>query len=200
MSKATWRDKTSTRSKENPQIASSWLHDCTNNHWQCRPTFEDEDYLQIRLNHVEGLGSAVLRLVSTVRLRALYARLRHRWGRIKVYILTSELLPNYKMEISTSEVAVLEELLFFFSVLTRICTLLDLLDHWLKLMTREWTMSRSGYLLLPLLLPPFGLYTCAPPQASSIVYEFSTTKAGKRAAKVKARESQAFLFQSCSNT
>jgi Heterokaryon incompatibility protein (HET) len=100
-------EQTSTGSKENLQLASSWLHNCINNHPQCRPTFEDENWLPTRLIYLGVLDSPVLRIVSTSSLphRVPYATLSHRWGRTTSYILTSKLLPTYETEIPISDVS-----------------------------------------------------------------------------------------------
>jgi hypothetical protein len=97
----------STGSKENLQLASSWLNDCISNHPQCRPAFDDENWAPSRLIYVGSLDDPELRIVATSSLtdKVPYAALSHRWGSTEISILTSDLLSKYQKEIPPSDVS-----------------------------------------------------------------------------------------------
>ncbi|PMD45621.1 HET-domain-containing protein, partial [Hyaloscypha variabilis F] len=96
-----------TGSKENLQLACTWLNNCLGKHEQCRPSFEDESWLPTRLIYVGTLGTPAIRLVSTGSLseKVRYAALSHRWGTNKEFVLTSTLLRTYEAEICPSNLS-----------------------------------------------------------------------------------------------
>jgi hypothetical protein len=97
----------STGSKETLQLATSWLNNCINNHPECRPAFEDENWLPTRLIYVGSLSTPEQRIVaaSSLRNKVSYAALSHRWGNTKDYILTSKRLSTYHTGIPLSDVS-----------------------------------------------------------------------------------------------